>query len=328
MAHLRTYGTTGLVTPHSGAAAAALRLRAAAWDARLTELPGQLSLWLWGCELRLLDDAGTLRLVLSGPERRLVDTLRDCAAEIMEGAGLAIAWDHVDVGALAPGLTLATVTSVTRRSPSFMRVRLAGAGLDRFTPDAGLHFRLLIPPAGLQASWPRVAPTGRTVWPQGADALHRAVYTVADCGDGWIAFDALRHTPSPTCDWIEAGAAGRTVGVLGPGGGGCPQAGRLWLFGDETALPAITRMLPLAPAEAQSVLRADAVDLGPLAGDPRVSLCDDLLAALIHHGPAGTPDADAHVWFAGRADQARAARAHLLARGWGKAAITCAAYWG
>lgn len=69
-----------LSRPRSGAAVAALRLRAAAWEIELTELPGQISLWLWGCELRLVDDAVGLRLMLSGPERRLVDTLRDCAA--------------------------------------------------------------------------------------------------------------------------------------------------------------------------------------------------------------------------------------------------------
>lgn len=328
MSHLLAHTTTGHVTPHSGAAAAALRLRASAWDAELTELPGQISLWLWGCELRLIDDAGALRLVLSGPERRLVDTLRDCAAEIMAEAGLAVGWDRVDAGALAPGLTLARAVSVTRRSPSFVRVRLAGPGLDRFAPDAGLHFRLLIPPQGRAPQWPRVAATGRTVWPDGPDALHRAVYTVADSGPGWIDLDAFVHTPSPTCDWIAAGAVGSTVGVLGPGGGGCPPAARLWLFGDQTALPAIARMLALTRGDATAVLQADPADLGALAGDPRVSLCGDPLAALCGHAGTAAPAADAHVWFAGRADQARAARAHLLAQGWSKGAITCAAYWG
>ncbi|ARJ70827.1 siderophore-interacting protein [Paracoccus contaminans] len=332
VAHLRTHGTSGIVTPRSGAAAAALRLRAAAWEIELTELPGQISLRLWGCDLRLVDDALGLRLVLSGPERRLVDTLRDCAAEMMAEAGLSIAWDRVDAGALAPGLSLATVVGVRRRTPSFWRVRLAGPDLERFTPDAGLHFRLLIPPAGRDPVWPRVAASGRTAWPEGADSLHRAVYTLSDCGrtggTGWIEFDACRHSPSPTCNWIEGGALGKTVGVLGPGGGTCPQARRLWLFGDETALPAIGRMLPMAQGQARAVLRAEPADLGALAGDARVTRCDDLLDALLGHPAARRPDEGAHVWFAGRADQARAARAHLLACGWNKASITCAAYWG
>lgn len=331
MAHLRRHSTTGILSSRSGAAAAALRLRAAAWDIQLTELPNQLGLWIWGCELRLVDDSDTLRLELSGPERRLVETLRDTATQMMGDAGLAIQWDRVDAGALAPGLSLATVVSVLDRSPGFLRMRLTGTQLDRFHHDSSLHFRLLIPPPGRAPVWPRVAPTGRTMWPEGADMPHRAVYTVSDFGGegdaGWIDVDVFRHANSPTCDWLTAGPVGSTVGVLGPGGGGCPTAERLWLFGDETALPAISRILA-AHGTAQAVLSAHPEDMGALSADARVSRTDDLMAALVAHPAARQPAPGASIWFAGHADQARAARAHLLAQGWAKADICCAAYWG
>lgn len=326
--------TTGLVAPVSApeaeGAAAALRQRAAAWQVPLTEAEGTLSLMLWGCRLRLRRDAGALRLEISGRERRLVDTLRDSATALMAEAGLSIAWNQVEAGGLAPGLSLARVVSVTRRSPGFLRLRLEGDDLGRFADAASIHVRLLIPPAGRPPAWPRVAASGRMVWPEGGAAPHRALYTVAAHGRTgrlpWIELDIFRHAHSPTCLWAESRPVGRTVGLLGPGGHGCPDAARIWFFGDEAALPAIARMLAVAPGEAQAMLRTAPADF--LIDDPRARRCNDLVAALRGHPELQAPVAGGHVWFAGRVEAARAARAHLLARGWRKQDISCAAYWG
>ncbi|MEE2861569.1 MAG: hypothetical protein VYB46_12255 [Pseudomonadota bacterium] len=64
-----------------------------------------------------------------------------------------------------------------------------------------------------------MAQTGRTVWREGRDAMHRPFYTVAAHGTDWIDFDIFRHAGSPTCMGAEAGPVGHPVGVLGPGGG-------------------------------------------------------------------------------------------------------------
>ena len=109
-----------------------------------------------------------------------------------------------------------------------------------------------------------------------------------------------------------------------PGGGWCPDAARLMLFGDETALPAIARMLALSQGEVRATLRCDARDLGPLADDPCVSRCDDLLAAL---AAAPGVDGDSHVWFAADDQSARQARKLLVDRGLSKQQFTAAAYW-
>ena len=88
-------------------------------------------------------------------------------------------------------------------------------------------------------------------------------------------------------------------------------------------MPAITRMLAETRGTARAVLCCDAADLGALADDPRVTRCDDLMAAL-----EAMPDpAGGHVWFAADATRARAARSHLLARGLTKTQFTAAAYW-
>ncbi|MBU2958869.1 siderophore-interacting protein [Paracoccus sp. 1_MG-2023] len=322
MAQLRSYRSTGLIGQSSGAAVAALKARAAAWDVPLTENAEQLAMSVWGCELRLTPHGDSLSVDLAAPEERLIGTLRDSATEIFAEVGLQVAWDHVDAGALAPGLSLMRVASVHDLTPGFIRVRLTGEDTARFT-EGGMHFRLLLPPAGRTAIWPRVQPTGRVGWPEGADALHRAVYTVAAYGPGWLDFDIFRHAGSPTCDWAADRALGMTVGIMGPGGGTCPTAPRVHLFGDETALPAMRRILAEAPGAVTATIRASVADLGDLAQDARVHSADDLVWAVADTDIAP----EDHVWFAASADESKFARKALIARGHAKRDMMIAAYW-
>lgn len=318
----RSLRRIGILTPNSGAAAAILRARAAEWEVALSETPEALVMAVWGCELRLLPGPDETRIALIAPDARLIGTLQDSATELFESHGLTLRWDQTDAGALAPGLSLMRLSSVHRRSPGFLRIRLTGPDAPRFGRD-GLHFRLLLAPPGRAPIWPRVGDTGRALWPEGADALHRPVYTVLDQQDDWLDFEIFHHAGSPTCAWAETARPGETVGIIGPGGGWCPDGARLWLFGDETALPAIARILALTPAPTRTVLCCAAHDLGPLSDDPRVSLAPDLIAALTSIDPAP----EDFVWFAGPAHQARAARAHLTARGHPKRQFMAAAYW-
>ncbi|MEI4486252.1 siderophore-interacting protein [Frigidibacter sp. MR17.14] len=324
MSEIRQYRSSGRIDRPAGAAAAALKARAAAWEVPLVEADERLSLFVWGCELRLSRDGSGLAVDLSAPEDRLIGTLRDSATELFAEVGLEVVWDRVDVGALAPGLSLLRVVAVTRPVPGYLRVRLAGPEAARFA-TGGLHVRLLLPSVpGRAPVWPRVAASGRTVWPAGPDALHRPVYTVAVQGADWLDIDIYRHDDSPTCRWAETVAPGTEVGLMGPGGGGCPEGARLWLFGDGTALPAIGRMLAVAPVPVRAWVSCAAEDMGALALDPRVTRCDDLLAALDGAGALAPED---HVWFAASGTEARAARKALTARGHARAHFTAAAYW-
>lgn len=327
---IRPHRSIGTLSSASGAAAAILRARAAEWEVALIETPDSLTMHVWGSELTLIPDAGSTRIELNAPEQRLIGVLQDSATELFESHGLNIRWDRVNVGALTPGLALMQVERVTPRTPGFLRVRLRGDEAARFG-QGSLHFRLLIAPQGRIPQWPRIAENGRTVWPDGADALHRPVYTVADQAADWVDFDIFRHAGSPTCDWADRVRPGEEVGIIGPGGGWCPEAGTLRLFGDETALPAIARMLALTQGDARAWISCAPEDLGDLAADPRVTRCDDLLAAL-NNAELGTGDPDTaedrHVWFAGPAQAAREARAALLKAGLSKRQFTAAAYWG
>ena len=95
----------GRIAQRSGAAVAALKARALAWEAPIRETPEGLRLSVWGAELRLIAEPQGWRIELAAPEARLIGTLRDSATELFAEIGLNVAWDHVDVGALAPGLS-------------------------------------------------------------------------------------------------------------------------------------------------------------------------------------------------------------------------------
>ncbi|TKW65987.1 MAG: siderophore-interacting protein [Paracoccus denitrificans] len=325
MTYQMTHRGRGLIAQGAGAAIAALQARAAAWEAPLKQIDDRLIMYVWGSELRLTPQGHSLLVELLAPESRLVGTLRDCATELFAEVGLRVDWSDVEIGALAPGLSLMRVTSVTCPSPSFIRVRLTGPEAARFA-SGGLHFRLILPPFGREPVWPRVAASGRTVWPEGGDALHRPVYTVLDQQDDWVDFDIFRHTGSPTCAWAEGNPTGTIVGMMGPGGGTCPDAERLYLYGDETALPAIQRMLRLARGEVCAHVRIAPAELASLtAGDPRVRSTGDLLDQLRAQTDL---DAGSFTWFAAGSESAQSARSLLREAGIDRKRFSVASYWG
>ena len=314
--------TRGQIENHGRRAVEALRQRAAQWDVPFDMRDDWAIFSVWKCEARLKCEGDLLDIILTAPDRRLLLTLQGSLAELFEDQKLAVIWDDVAEGALAPGLSLMRVRSVHRRSPGFVRVGVEAEDAERFA-SGGLHFRLLLPPQGRLPVWPRITASSRTVWPDGDDALHKPVYTTVRQAGTVLEFDVFRHAGSPTSDWADSNPIGQTVGIMGPGGGACPAGQPLFLFGDETALPAISRMLSLAEGPVHAFVRAAPEDLCELQDDPRVRRVDDLLAALealpSNHG--------GFTWFAAHAEAARKARVLLVGRGLKKQDFTAAAYW-
>jgi NADPH-dependent ferric siderophore reductase len=142
---------------------------------------------------------------------------------------------------------LANVVEVTRPFANFCRVTLRIENVAYFT-DGGMHFRLLLPPAGRTPVWPHVDETGRTRFPTGEDVLHNPVYTFVamDVAANQFTFDVFIHAGGRITEWVLAAQIGDTIGMMGPGGGQMPDARQIVLVGDETALPAIRRILAIA----------------------------------------------------------------------------------
>lgn len=160
-----------------------------------------------------------------------------------------IAWSPLDrPGAFPPNFSLARVADVARLTPDFLRLRLEGADLGRFARDL-IHFRLALPAVDTaRPAWPVIGPDGRTQWPRGPAALHRPAYTVRriDAAAGWMDTDIFLHPGGRTGDFALRAAPGMPVGLTGPGGGGIARGRTLLIGGDETAYPALARMIEAA----------------------------------------------------------------------------------
>jgi len=133
-------------------------------------------------------------------------------------------------------------------TPGMRRVTLRG-DVAHFDNGQGLHVRVVIPQVGRIPVWPHAAPDGRTIWPKGEDALTCRVYTIRsiDHQAGTLDIDVVlhedSHVPAPGSNWAATAMEGERVGLMGPGGG-MPGPADWYLFaGDETALPAIARMV-------------------------------------------------------------------------------------
>ncbi len=251
--------------------------------------------------------------------------LQEGIAHALDHEGGTAVWEQVAEGALAPNLSLVQVTQVTQITPGYRRIRVAG-DVARFA-STGLHFRLLIPPEGVAPEWPRLDANGRARWPEGRAELHRPAFTTRAMGDGWLDFDVFLHAGARTTEWSED-ALGRTVGLIGPGGGWLLDDPWVALFGDETALPAIARMLADLPDHAQGhaylkVAEHDMQDMPHPAG-VRLARTDDLISALMR---TEAPDGPRRFWFAAEKSEATRARELMKAKGLAKTEMVAAGYW-
>lgn len=181
-------------------------------------------------------------------------------------------------GAPLPYFREMTVTAARRITPRMRRVTLAGQNLARFT-RGGHHVRLLLPAAAGQSPvWPVTGEDGRPSWPAGAERPAARIYTIRriDVAAGEVDIDFVLHEGDhPGTRFAREARTGDRVGMTGPGGGPAPRADWLLLAGDETALPAIARMLEALPAGAHAVVRVEVADMEerqPLASAARLDI--------------------------------------------------------
>ena len=194
-------------------------------------------------------------------------------------------------------LTEATVHRVERLSPSFVRIELASpAFVDLGEDGFDTRFKVVLPgPTGQLPTIPPVAEDYYGTWMAAPDGVRSPMrtYTIRDIvRDGAqvrLVVDFVVHEDKqqdgghgvgPACRWALAAAPGDVVQVIAPhslteyGGTEFDPAGRrhLILVGDETALPALTRILAdLGPGYTGDVFvqvpsSADILDLRVPAG--------------------------------------------------------------
>lgn len=235
-----------------------------------------------------------------------------------------------------------TVVSVADVTPSVRRVLLTGTA--EAVAAAGPTVNLLVPRVGDPAPrWPEVARDGRIVWPTGAHGVSLRSYTARrqDPAAGEVEIDFVLHGDGPAASWAAAAAPGAQLGVAGAAALGDRPAGWLLLAGDETALPAIGRILAGAPATTRGIALLEVAgpeEEQPLAAPPGVEV------RWLHRGPiapgTGTLLADAvaaverpegedlFAWVAAESATVRTVRADLRGRwGLGRAQHHAIGYW-
>ena len=166
-------------------------------------------------------------------------------------------------GAPLPYFREMRVVGARNITPHMRRVTLAGENLARFA-SGGLHVRLLFPQPGTAPQWPVTGADGRPSWPDEERRPVARVYTIRriDVAAGEIDIDFVLHegAETPGASFARHAAPGDVVGMTGPGGGAFGEADWYLLAGDETALPAIGRILERLAATARATVFIEVAD--------------------------------------------------------------------
>jgi NADPH-dependent ferric siderophore reductase len=171
------------------------------------------------------------------------------------------------------------VERVADLTPHMRRLTLSGHDLARFA-SGGLHVRLLIPRnSDATPVWPVMGADGRPRWPEGEDRHDVRIYTLrrVDVARGEVDIDFVMHAGDamPGAQFAAKAKSGDIVGMTGPGGGSARAADWCLLAGDETAIPAIARILEELPQTTHAVVRiqvADGGEVQPLHTAARLDL--------------------------------------------------------
>ena len=313
-----------------------IRAQAQEWDMAFTETEDRLRVQMIGGVLSVSGQGRAARMRVESDTASDLQALRDYLTGELVERGLRPQWEGERPQTRPANQSLARVARVARISPSFRRVTLAGPELARFDEAQGFHFRLLFGPEGV--GWPGVDDNGVTVWPGGAAAWHRPVYTVrnlwTESGVPYLDFDIVLHDGGTVTEWSAQLAPGAEVILAGPGGDQGRRAEGWQLFmGDATAVPVIARLLALLPEKTrgQAVLFVpDADDRQPLDHPAAVEVqwvvgdTPDFATTL---AGAEMPAEDRFVFAAGPRAAIAGLREGLAEAGLGKREVYAAAYW-
>lgn len=226
------------------------------------------------------------------------------------------------------------------------RIRFSGQDVARFAPLEALHVNLLLQQPGLrEPQWPRVGPDGRILWdnPHLRPAARKYTVRSVDADAGTLDIDFVLHDDAgPGSTFAQRARVGDQIGIIGPGGGGLADADWYLFAGDETALPAISRMLEHLPAKARGIVFievADAAEIQPLKFAASIDvqwLCRNgaeagtttLLVDAVRGAAFPDNGSKTYAWVGCEFEAFRTLRSHLRAeRGFKKHENLIVSYW-
>lgn len=245
-----------------------------------------------------------------------------------------------------PNFRIGRVQSWHDITPHMRRITFSGEDLSRFTTDDNLHVSLIIPPRNTPPVWPTVGRDGMIKWHDGEGRPTLRRYTVRNhnLSKGEIEIDFVLHEDAgPGSDFAARVKTGDIIGISGPGGGGV-RGDRDWylLAGDETALPAIGRILETlpktakglalievaGPAEQQSINNQTGIQVNWLHRDCRQDASTNLLADALRQVELPADGSSLFVWAGCEFDTFKSIRSYLRKeRGLKKDQHLVVSYW-
>tara|TARA_B100000674_G_scaffold51225_1_gene35340 strand:+ start:318 stop:1322 length:1005 start_codon:yes stop_codon:yes gene_type:complete len=221
-------------------------------------------------------DENHTKLSFSSQTKAELQLFKELYADRLKKLGLdtKIKWEKSE-GSIPFNQIRCKVSSCRRISNNFERIRLQGDFSVFDSDSAGLHFRFLLGPAGV--GWPYLDDNGLTLWPLGISEWHRPVFTVRKIAidADWIEVDIALHTGGRITNWLKELKVGDEIAINGPSGSKMPKADNMFLFGDETAMPAIMRIIENSPPETcvnATVALRDAKDLQVIPSGKQVAI--------------------------------------------------------
>jgi NADPH-dependent ferric siderophore reductase len=174
-----------------------------------------------------------------------------------------------------PNFQILQVVASRQLTPHMRRLTFSGDDVARFAGLQALHVNLMIQQRDAdEPQWPRVGVNGVITWerPELRPLMRKYTIRAVDLAAGTLDIDFVLHEDAgPGSDFAKIASVGDRVGIVGPGGGGLVAADWYLFAGDETALPAIGRMLEHLPAQARGKVFlevADAAEIQPLRMPP------------------------------------------------------------
>lgn len=218
-------------------------------------------------------------------------------------------------------------------SPGFVRLTLGGPELEDFV-SAGFddHVKLILPQAGRDLPALPVLLDGRPSFVEGERPTLRDYTPLRyDGARGNLVMDFALHDAGPATEWARHAPLGQWVGLAGPRGS-LMISTRLtwhWLFGDETAMPAIERRLAELPAGSRAVVRVQLRNPADRREWTSAAQLDcawvDSLADAVQ--ALQLPQGDGYVWAAGEHGAMAELRRLLLDKGVQPRRMRVASYW-
>lgn len=233
-------------------------------------------------------------------------------------------------------LTVASVVDVT---PGLRRITLTGDRLGAFTTADGIavpalrnegfddHVKIIVPEPGESEIRPPRQVEGHLDWSGSSDAKD---YTPRrwDADAGELDLEFVRHGTGPAATWVERVRPGDPAYIAGPKASGLLPDGVDWLLigGDETALPAIGRLIDDLPTDARAQVFVEVADAAHEVSLPGLAAHPGVRLSWLHRDGAEPGASDAlerairaadwwpgqpYCWVAGEALTLKPIRAHL-----------------